>query len=399
MTPSIRFGSWSTLLSLGVAFGLVVAVALLLQPRNRVANRLLAALMLVVALTLVPYAIGYAGFFDVYPWLSFLPVDWRLALGPLLWLHVVALTQGRLPARWRWHLLPALAQGAYYTVCFVQPLAWKNDWDGRVHVPWIDPLESALLVLSMAVYLLAAWRQRLQYMSWLDGHVSNAEDHRFTAMRNLIGALTLVLLLWAGFDIATRVARLDYFQRFPLYAALMVLLYVLGLEGWRQADRVHPHPGAEPEAAPLPDASAASAPVSASRASPDAPAPAPPDWAALGQRWRDRTAEAGWWRDPELTLDRLARHLGTNTHYLSRAFNEGLGSNFAQVIGGLRVAWVQEQMRLRPPGTELLALALEAGFSSKTSFNRVFKASTGLTPSQWRDRWRDQRGDQAGAKS
>jgi AraC-like DNA-binding protein len=381
---SIRFGPWSTLLSFGVAFGLVVALALWLRPRNRVANRLLAVLMVVVALTLVPYAIGYAGFFDAFPGLSFVPVDWRLALGPLLWLHVVALTRGTLPARWAWHLLPALVQGAYYVACFVQPLAWKNGWDARVHVPWIDPLENALLVLSLAGYLLAAWRQRQAYMQWLDGHVSNAEDHRFTAMRNLILALAVALLLWAGFDVATRLARLDYFQRFPLYAALMGLLYVLGLEGWRQADRLHPHPtDPAPPAAPQPAAASPAPAPPAQSGAPAAPAAAP-DWAVLGTRWRDRTLEAGWWRDPELSLDRLARHLGTNTNYLSRAFNEGLGSNFAQVIGGLRVDWVQQQMLSRPEPVELLALAFEAGFSSKTSFNRVFETTTGQAPSQWR---------------
>ncbi|MDX1385535.1 MAG: helix-turn-helix transcriptional regulator, partial [Thermoanaerobaculia bacterium] len=32
----------------------------------------------------------------------------------------------------------------------------------------------------------------------------------------------------------------------------------------------------------------------------------------------------------------------------------------------------------------LLALAHDAGFNSKTSFNRVFKAATGKTPSAWR---------------
>ena len=32
-----------------------------------------------------------------------------------------------------------------------------------------------------------------------------------------------------------------------------------------------------------------------------------------------------------------------------------------------------------------LSIALEAGFSSKATFNRVFKRSTGMTPSQYRE--------------
>jgi AraC-like DNA-binding protein len=376
----IQFGPWSTSLAVAVAFGCALALVLWWQPKNRPANRLLALLLGVLALTLVPYAIGYAGFFDRWPGLSFLPVDFRLALGPLAWLHVVALTRGTLPPRWAWHLAPALGQGLYYTACFVQPLAWKDSWNSRVHVPWVDLAENALLVLSLAAYLLAAQCERARYMAWLDGHVSNPEDHRFTAMRNLLVALAAVLVLWAGFDIATRLLQLNYFQRFPLYVALAVLLAVVALEGYRQAGQRHPHPH------PSDPAPGQARPVPA----PEAPSAAP--WSAQGERWREHTRQAGWWRDPELSLESLARHLGTNTNYLSRAFNEGLGQNFAQVIGALRVQWVQEQLRSRPAPVELLALAFEAGFSSKTSFNRVFKAVTGATPSHWRTQ-------QAGASS
>ena len=38
-----------------------------------------------------------------------------------------------------------------------------------------------------------------------------------------------------------------------------------------------------------------------------------------------------------LTKDELARRLGTNTAYLSRGLNEGLGLGFAEAINGLRV--------------------------------------------------------------
>lgn len=35
---------------------------------------------------------------------------------------------------------------------------------------------------------------------------------------------------------------------------------------------------------------------------------------------------------------------------------------------------------------KILALAFDAGFSSKTAFNTLFKKNTGLTPSQYRER-------------
>jgi AraC-like DNA-binding protein len=34
----------------------------------------------------------------------------------------------------------------------------------------------------------------------------------------------------------------------------------------------------------------------------------------------------------------------------------------------------------------ILAIALDAGFNSKTTFNSIFKSQTGLTPSEYREK-------------
>lgn len=368
----IRFGPWSTTLGLGMLFALAVAMALMARPGQRSANRWIAALLAVMALKIAPYAIGYAGFYDAYPWLSFAPLDHELAFGPLLWLHVQQRTRERLPSHWGWHLLAPGLVLVYLSACFVQPLAWKNDWNSRVHAPFVDPALTWLGLVSLASYLALAWRRQSEYQAWLAQHISNAAEHRFTALRQLLLGLGAWVLVSAPYELATAVWRLNYFDRFALYLALTVLVFALGLEAWRHLEPRHPRqPRAEPEPEPEPPR--------------EAVVRAAPDWAQWGQAWRERTTAEGWWRDPDLSLESLARRLGTNTSYLSRAFNEGLGQNFSEVIGALRVDWVCQ--RLGQPdaaGLDLLALGLEAGFASKTSFNRVFKARTGLTPSAWR---------------
>jgi AraC-like DNA-binding protein len=97
----------------------------------------------------------------------------------------------------------------------------------------------------------------------------------------------------------------------------------------------------------------------------------------------DRVQAAQWWRDPDLGLEQLAQRLGTNTSYVSRALNDGLGLSFNEAINRLRVEAVCAELRAgstRP----LLAIAFDAGFNSKTSFNRCFKELTGTTPSRFR---------------
>lgn len=111
---SISFGMWSTSLLLGSAHGVIGAGLLLWAPHNRIANRCLAALLLVVVALITPYTLGYAGAYDAYPDLTYAPLFWELAIGPLVWLYVRQLARAHLPRRWALHLLPALLQGGYY---------------------------------------------------------------------------------------------------------------------------------------------------------------------------------------------------------------------------------------------------------------------------------------------
>jgi len=307
--------------------------------------------------------IGFSGFYDAWPWLSFAPFDLGLAIGPLLWLYVQRLTTGALPAGWWRHLLPPALQLVYGLVMLPLPLAVKDHWNESVHTPWIDPAETLLEAGSIAFYLALAWRRHGVYQRWLDDHVSNREELRLDWVRHVIVALGAMLAVWAPYQAVVLLAHLDYYQRFPLYVGLTLLVYYLGLEGWRHAAVAFPLPAADP---------------------PPEPRPAARDWRADGERWLAQTEAAGWWRDPDLNLERLARQLGTNTAYLSRAFNEGLGSSFNDAINSLRVQEVQRCLSRADEKRDLLTLAFESGFSSKTSFNRVFKARTGQTPSQFR---------------
>ena len=120
-----------------------------------------------------------------------------------------------------------------------------------------------------------------------------------------------------------------------------------------------------------------------------AESPAPPqadtpprDWAAQGREWLARIEAEGWWRASEMDVAGLAARLGTNANSLSRAINAAEGGVNA-ALARIRCEHVAGRLRAGDGG-DLLTLALDSGFGSKASFNRLFRARFGVTPSAYR---------------
>jgi AraC-like DNA-binding protein len=89
--------------------------------------------------------------------------------------------------------------------------------------------------------------------------------------------------------------------------------------------------------------------------------------------------------DPELTLDKISEEINVSKSHLSRMINTELQTSFPDYINTLRVEEAKAYMS-QPEFANytLVAVGLEAGFASKTTFNNAFKKITGLTPSEYK---------------
>lgn len=125
-------------------------------------------------------------------------------------------------------------------------------------------------------------------------------------------------------------------------------------------------------------------------AAPDAPrepggrvakAEATEDCLPLATRAR-RELEAGAFRDPDMSLQNLAERLGVHPNRLSRAVNHVYGESLPCLLSHCRLDYFIRRVRTGClDDCNILELAFEAGFSSKSTFNRVFKAQYGVPPS------------------
>lgn len=84
----------------------------------------------------------------------------------------------------------------------------------------------------------------------------------------------------------------------------------------------------------------------------------------------------------DMTLDNLAAYAGFSRYTLSRMFRQHTGETFTQYLSRRRVDMAMELLAsTRLPVTQV---ALQCGFNSIATFNRVFREVKGCTPTQYR---------------
>lgn len=109
------------------------------------------------------------------------------------------------------------------------------------------------------------------------------------------------------------------------------------------------------------------------------------DFTAYKQQLLDLMISDRPYLNSELSQSDLAINLGISSHHLSEILNNGFSQNFYNFINSYRVLEAQRLMKNdQKKHSKILAFAFDSGFKSKTSFNRVFKAHTGTTPSDYR---------------
>jgi AraC-like DNA-binding protein/uncharacterized Tic20 family protein len=90
--------------------------------------------------------------------------------------------------------------------------------------------------------------------------------------------------------------------------------------------------------------------------------------------------------DVDLSIHDVSDELEIPRHYLTQVINGMLGKNFYTFINEYRIEEVKKLLADEACSKfTLTAIAFEAGFNSKSSFNSVFKSATGMTPSQFKD--------------
>lgn len=366
------------LYAIGAFQGVVFGVILLRSTRhNRRANRWLAILLFLLSYRLIIQIMRLFGIGYYDTWYYFM-LDLSWANGALLYFYVRALLKPNLNlSRKDWlHFLPVLIQMSFSLFVRLQNLYWDGtreslSWLGYWgYVVWMNYC-TIYVVASVLIVVYTIKAERLLHQPIASG--ISIDPGQLAWIKRIVSAfkwffalvfLVLVIDLLI-YNVALR-QHYWYFERFyyyPFFAGISLLTYWVGIEGFRRKDKqtVIERPEISNE-----------------------------HWAQLnsiGQRLQALMEVEALYKAPDLKLAQVAERLEVKPYLLTKCLREIFGSRFSDYINELRVAEVQRL--LREPGSErytLMSLAMDAGFNSKSSFNRAVKKQLGILPSELKDR-------------
>ncbi|MGH7451778.1 MAG: helix-turn-helix domain-containing protein [bacterium] len=335
------------------------------------ANKLLAILILAFSYTRFLSFVNLSELYRLWPHLLSTGGPLWFILAPLYYFYVKALLAQ--PIRWNRfsvvHALPALAILFYMFPYYLLPAESKLGMMAA-------PNQSGATRLIMLSFSLLYGLQNIVYLRLC---IKNLQPQAMAnngaaipakpAHRSWLKFLFTLMMLFAVFHVA--VASVEFVQKRDLIemdylpmAFFTIMVYAIAYLAIQQPEKLFPSPLRirkpwSSEAPPLETAE------------------------AVKQLRKIMETEKPY-LDCNLKYSDLAAKLGISVRHLSRVLNEELGLSFNDFVNAYRIKEVQAQLLNQENGEHtLLAIALEAGFNSKTSFNRIFKDHTGMTPTEF----------------
>lgn len=373
------------------------------------ANAYLGTLTLLFVITLFDYFCDDTGLTAQYVQIQTVLWPKEFFFGPLIYFYTRELTRpGQIPLRGRqWlHFVPGFIHVALSWAMLLLPPARQLAVFGAVPdqpaPDWVfsfllNDLEVPLTMAQTVVYLLLSMRLVARHRAALGDNFSYTEEINLTWLRNLLIGMFVIYVCWffshllfAGYETLGSL----------LGVSMVLLIYAMGYMGLRQPEifrRVSSPaedaqtPAAEPApAAPAPDTNVGvDEPAGEGAETPAGKYQSSSLSSDVSELLladvQSRMQQDKPFLDNKLSLPQLAGLIGISANHLSQCINEHLNQNFFDFVNGYRIE--EAKARLLDASRQrdnILTVAMDSGFNSKSAFYSAFKKQTGMTPSQFR---------------
>ncbi|WP_420571755.1 helix-turn-helix domain-containing protein [Kordia sp.] len=303
----------------------------------------------------------------------------ELFIGPLLYIYIKSLFEDHKTLfRKNWiHFIPLLIYIGVISIPFIISIL-----NGKFIFYYLNVLnEGSVLFFSacllyLIVYLLFSLKLFSKYHKAMEGNFSTITETDFGWIKQmLIGTLIVAILDLLGNCYEMYVGEDAIETSFITLVLVVILISYLGYYGIRQSKIFVPDFLIQE---PIVQLQVTEKNKEISTADTEM-------FQELQVRLEDVFITEKPYLDEELTLNKLAQMISTTDKKLSGLLNQHMKITFYDIINKYRVEAVKEKLASKEfENYTLLGIAYECGFKSKTSFNRIFKKETGLSPSQYK---------------
>ena len=386
----MSFNTLNIILFLGAAQGLLLTVLIFQKHRRLFANRFLGSMMFLYSIILIQMLLTDLGFDRNYPHLMLIPLGIPFLMGPLHYLYVKSVIHcsTKIKRNDGLHFLP-------FVIC---ELTLIPDFltSGEEIAAEMQKIYSEGLSLRFMIFNWVMLVQILTYMIMtvliikrytrsIKNVFSTIEKIKLDWLRNItyMGIVVIAIFLIENLFLLAGINLSHFFNLTSVLFAIFI--YIMGYMGLSKSE-IFAEPAIARSISELSRFNQESR-MKIDRNHPKyeksglSPAKAKAHLENLLQLMNEKKP----YTDSNLTLTQLADMLSITPHNLSEILNTQLKQSFFDFINQYRVEEVKKAL-IDPTKQHLkvLAIAFEAGFNSKTSFNTIFKKHTKMTPSEYR---------------
>jgi AraC-like DNA-binding protein len=368
-----QYFDWIALVNFaGVVIGLFFVIIIFGIKKTEKATRLfLSAVILIISILTLVTLLNRIQFYSVFPHLMGLFPQFYLALGPLLFLYVKALTTSVFSFK-KIYWLHFIPLGINF-VCWI-PFYFKGGEEklylytnNLIISPLLSLIIGILYAVQLSIYLVMTSRLLKKHYSKSKDSFSAVEKIKLGWIRHLIWGLFSLICLYLLWDI-----KHYYCPPILVYTKKLVfiwnplLVFFLGFKGLTQPEIFS---GGENKN----NKKYSHSTLSKTQAE---------EYLNTLQDYMEREKP---YLDGELTITSLSEKLSIPSRYISQVINERLNQNFFDFVNQYRVKEAKKLLlQEQTQQNSILDIAYDSGFNSKSSFNFVFKKYSRMTPSQFR---------------
>ncbi|MBE0539563.1 MAG: AraC family transcriptional regulator [Ignavibacterium sp.] len=364
--------------------GLLLSILLFTKKINHTANVVLTIAMLALSIDVFHSAYIIFEYYKEMPGFIGITYAFPFLYGPIFYLYakLISSSSNDFKLKYHLHFIPFFIV-VIYGIAFVYLKSSEFKFAllrGEVETPLVLELMNYLKPFYGIIYVFLTIRVVRDYNTRIRNSYSNIERINLNWLKHLTIGLSViwgvVVISYVVHAVADKNIEMDGF----IYMSASVLIYSIGYLSLRQP-QIFDQVINKSEERPEPERKTKTAEITSYQKSGLADTEAK---SHLDNLLRMMNTDKPY-LNCDLTLRNLAEKLSVSPHNLSEILNTRINQNFYDFINRYRVEEVKRRLAENESQKyNLIAIAFDSGFNSKSAFNTIFKKHTGTTPSQYR---------------